>query len=311
MHGSSEKENMTTSLEIILVTELHRRMKAQGVSSEKHIAFVCPVCSTVQSIASLMCAAPEVAGASGGIVPASTLSEEVARKLIGFSCEGRLTNVGPFVPKRRSSKLPKDPCRRGCDWTLGGLFTIHKLEVVTPDGRHHPSFELATPEQAQALEKLSTARAGKLPKSVQPAPEPPAQEAPAPEPERPLDEKWQRLRETRMAGILCEVYGRRFYGSPSESDLVLVVGRQDNERDWRWCALSLDLDVPMARLQEGHAADRIAAQGLAETGPRGAFVTVTEQAKVLNCTRVAGMARALDLRASIMARKLLEMNKEP
>lgn len=37
---------------------------------------------------------------------------------------------------------------RGCDWTLGGLFQFHELEVVTEDGRHVPCFEFATPDNA-------------------------------------------------------------------------------------------------------------------------------------------------------------------
>ena len=31
----------------------------------------------------------------------------------------------------------------GCDWTLGGLFSIHTLEVVFPDGKTRPVFEFA------------------------------------------------------------------------------------------------------------------------------------------------------------------------
>jgi hypothetical protein len=33
---------------------------------------------------------------------------------------------------------------------LGGLISLHKLEVVTPDGEHHPRFEVATPDEAKA-----------------------------------------------------------------------------------------------------------------------------------------------------------------
>ena len=32
---------------------------------------------------------------------------------------------------------------RGCDWTLGGSFKIHKMEVKTLDGKYHPIFEFA------------------------------------------------------------------------------------------------------------------------------------------------------------------------
>lgn len=31
----------------------------------------------------------------------------------------------------------------GCDWTLGGLFTMHKLEVVGENGERSPVFEFA------------------------------------------------------------------------------------------------------------------------------------------------------------------------
>lgn len=115
---------------ILKVDELHAQMKAQGVSAREHISFVCVVCSTVQSMALLRrfgCTDPE--------------------HVIGFSCVGRYSGAGPF----RKGKKP-DPARPGCDWTLGGLFRLHKLEIETPDSKRHPSFELATPEQAQALE---------------------------------------------------------------------------------------------------------------------------------------------------------------
>lgn len=51
------------------------------------------------------------------------ISEEEARRLTGFSCIGR---VKPSL---------------GCNWTLGGLFKIHKMEVVCPDGESVPHFE--------------------------------------------------------------------------------------------------------------------------------------------------------------------------
>ena len=43
-----------------------------------------------------------------------------------------------------------DPPKQGCDWTLGGMFQLHKLEVVTEDGEHYPRFEPCTPEEAQS-----------------------------------------------------------------------------------------------------------------------------------------------------------------
>lgn len=34
----------------------------------------------------------------------------------------------------------------GCDWTLGGLFSVHKVEIVDEEGNHHPTFEFADDE---------------------------------------------------------------------------------------------------------------------------------------------------------------------
>lgn len=44
---------------------------------------------------------------------------------VHFSCIGRFT---------------KD---RGCDWTLGGLFQLHKQEVIDSEGNRHRTFEFA------------------------------------------------------------------------------------------------------------------------------------------------------------------------
>lgn len=132
-------------MEKITVEELHARMKAQGVSAREHVAFKCPICSTVQSIASLT-----KAGA-----PADRV-ENVA----GFSCEGRLTNAGAWPSAKDSSaKAQKRRGVRGCDWTLGGFFRVHQLTVETPDGKEHPIFMLATPEEARELERVMLERA--------------------------------------------------------------------------------------------------------------------------------------------------------
>ena len=131
--------------EQITVEEFHARLKAQGVSSSNHVALVCPVCGVPQSVASLVRA---------GAGP------ERAERMIGFACEGRLTNAGPWPSsKDKSAKARKRRLVRGCDWTLGGLFRIHKLEVMTPDGLAHPRFEIATPEQAKALEAADLPKA--------------------------------------------------------------------------------------------------------------------------------------------------------
>lgn len=126
----------------IKVSELHARMRAQGVSGRDHVAFRCPVCATVQSMASL-----RRAGAPDDKVEA----------YIGFSCEGRFSGAGPWPAKAdRSAKSQARRRVRGCDWTLGGLLTIHTLEVETDDGNVHPSFEVASPEEAKALEASLT-----------------------------------------------------------------------------------------------------------------------------------------------------------
>lgn len=118
--------------------ELHLRMRTQGVSSKEHIAFRCAACGTVQSMASLI---------KAGAQP------ETVERYIGFSCEGRFSGVGPWPSsKDKSKKAQARRQQRGCDWTLGGLFKIHRLEVVLEDGKVHPSFEIAEPHEARALE---------------------------------------------------------------------------------------------------------------------------------------------------------------
>lgn len=112
--------------------ELRELLAAQGVP-KRHVAFKCPVCGTVQSAHSLI-----LAGA--GDEP-----KDVA-DVLGFSCVGRFTHRKP------AGEAEPDT---GCDWTLGGLFRLHTLEVVV-DGKPVPCFEPASPEEAQALYRLHT-----------------------------------------------------------------------------------------------------------------------------------------------------------
>lgn len=57
------------------------------------------------------------------------ISSETAMARFYFSCIGRLVKG------------------RGCDWTLGGLFTKHKTEVIEPTGgKPTPVFEFADPK---------------------------------------------------------------------------------------------------------------------------------------------------------------------
>lgn len=106
--------------EQISVGEFSGRMKAQGVSSSDHCAFICPNCGTIQSTHSFI---------------AAGVDRERAEKAIAFSCIGRLVDG------------------QGCDWTLGGLFKIHELTVITDDGAEHPRFRFASAEDAMRLEK--------------------------------------------------------------------------------------------------------------------------------------------------------------
>src|SRR5574343_1335072 len=112
--------------EKITLAEFHSRLDAQGVAREDK-AFVCPACKTVQSSRDLI-----KAGAGETV--------EDVNKYIGFSCVGRFTGAG---------SARKEPDGKPCNWTLGGLFQIHELEVDV-EGAPHPVFQIATPEQAQA-----------------------------------------------------------------------------------------------------------------------------------------------------------------
>lgn len=111
----------------ITVDQFHAELKAQGVE-RRDLAFKCPMCGTVQSARDLI-----AAGAGKDF-------DEV-EKYLAFSCVGRWTGApGPRM----------HPDGKPCDWTLGGLFSMHRLEVVTEDGKAHPRFEPASPEEAQA-----------------------------------------------------------------------------------------------------------------------------------------------------------------
>lgn len=121
----------TFTLRRLTIPEFHAELKGQGVPSHEDFAFRCPMCGTVQSARSLIAAG---AGAS---------FDEVER-FLGWSCVGRWTNAGPPAAKAAPGK--------GCDWTLGGLFRLHKLVVVDEKGGEHPRFEPAT--SAEALELI-------------------------------------------------------------------------------------------------------------------------------------------------------------
>lgn len=120
----------------ITVEEFHAELKAQGVSAREHAALKCPACGTVQSMALLL---------QEGCQP------DKVESYTGFSCVGRINGAGPATREGQ----PGNPDKPGCDWSLGGLFRIHTLEV-DQNGTLHPIFEPASAEEAQALERRIT-----------------------------------------------------------------------------------------------------------------------------------------------------------
>ena len=111
----------------VTLDQFRAELVGQGVG-HADFAFKCPMCGTVQSARDLI-----AAGAGK--------SFDEVEKYIAFSCVGRWT--GAPAPRTKPDGKP-------CNWTLGGLFSLHKLVVVTPDEKEHPRFEPASPEEAQA-----------------------------------------------------------------------------------------------------------------------------------------------------------------
>lgn len=116
----------SNAIKSMTLDEFQQACKSQGVPHQD-MAVVCPMCGTVQSARDLIAA---------GAGPAL----EVVQNILGFNCVGRYT--GAPTPRHQPDGKP-------CNWSLGGFFKTHKLEVVTPDGKRWPVFEPATPEQAQ------------------------------------------------------------------------------------------------------------------------------------------------------------------
>ena len=112
----------------LTIPEFHAELKAQGVTHED-FAFVCPMCAKVQSGRDLIAAG------------AGKTFDDV-ESYLGFSCVGRWTDAGP-PPKAGKTQ-------DGCNWTLGGLFSLHKLEIIDAKGETHPTFEPASPDAARA-----------------------------------------------------------------------------------------------------------------------------------------------------------------
>ena len=90
------------------IKEFQDCIKSQGQEKIEDVEFICPRCKTKQT-------ARDLINAGAG----KDMNE--VEKYLAFSCVGRFT---------------KD---KGCDWTLGGLFKIHELEVMH-EGEGHPRF---------------------------------------------------------------------------------------------------------------------------------------------------------------------------
>lgn len=114
----------------ITLEQYHSELRAQDVP-RNDLAMICPACGGVQS--------------GRDFIDAGETEWETIETYLGFSCVGRFMKAGP-PPK---DKAPENRC----NWTLGGLFKIHELEVlIDENGKtvRHPRFLLATPEQAKA-----------------------------------------------------------------------------------------------------------------------------------------------------------------
>lgn len=92
----------------VTLDEYLSMIKSQNVPMI-NATFQCPHCKTLQSTQDLI-------NAGAGKTP------EDIDHYIGFSCIGRFDKS------------------KGCDWTLGGLFQIHELEIIFPDGETAPRF---------------------------------------------------------------------------------------------------------------------------------------------------------------------------
>lgn len=96
-------------METMTLDKFKAAIKSQGVPISQ-ATFECPRCKTLQ------CGDDLIAAGVGK-------DFDDIEKYLAFSCVGRW-----------------DP-KKGCDWTLGGLFQLHEFEVITPDGEHHPRFK--------------------------------------------------------------------------------------------------------------------------------------------------------------------------
>ncbi len=121
---------MRIKIKTVTLEEYETLLKSQGHFNAEDVTFMCPRCGTIQSARDLM---------DAGV--GETLDE--VDKYLAFSCVGRWND------------------KKGCNWTLGGLFQIHNFAVVTPDGVQHPRFEPMTIEEAKEREKTEKTKTKK------------------------------------------------------------------------------------------------------------------------------------------------------
>lgn len=112
--------------------------------------FKCPACGTIQSVRQLH----DAVVAAGG-------KKDDVHGYIAFSCIGRFTKQGDAGI---TAKYQGKAWDKGCNWTLGGLLHIHELEVVMPEGRNRPTFELADGEASPVLHNTEVSEPARNPK---------------------------------------------------------------------------------------------------------------------------------------------------
>ena len=124
-------------MKTMTIDDLHMACIEQA-NETLQVVFKCPMCGCLQTGQDFIDAG------------AATNSDQ-AMGYAGFSCLGRFTKAeGPR----------KKPDGKRCNWTLGGLFQMHKLEVVTQDGQSPPHFELATKAEADAYRAAQAKKGG-------------------------------------------------------------------------------------------------------------------------------------------------------
>lgn len=121
-------------METVTLEEFQTRCWAQGVPWQ-HVAFKCPQCGTVQSMASLIMAGCPI---------------HEAESVLGVKCEGHYSGNGPFGPIRTLALGPPRGCKMALTGTAPVLHPHAGLKVVMGNFSY-PLFALATPEEAQAL----------------------------------------------------------------------------------------------------------------------------------------------------------------